>query len=268
MKLEKVYTIDYILKNEIDKKAYGFIYITINLLNGMKYIGQRKFYGKWQTYLGSGIHLKRAIRTYNECNFYKDIVAIAYSKEELNLLEVIFIKNNKAVENNNYYNISYGGNENPWACKTEKEKLEISKKISESLKGTHPSEKTRQKLCEVRKGKGNPNYGKQHSQETKLKISNSRKGKLSSIETKQKLSKITKGENNPRAKKIICTTTGETFTYIKEAAKFYKIKSSSNIIECCKNYSINKSAGKHPITKTKLRWMYYEDWEAQQIINA
>ena len=54
---------------------YGYIYLTQNLTNNRKYIGQRK----WNTfenisedkYLGSGIILKQAIQKYGEGNFKK-----------------------------------------------------------------------------------------------------------------------------------------------------------------------------------------------------
>ena len=42
---------------------YGFIYITTNLINGKRYIGQKKYdkEGTWKNYLGSGTYLKRAL---------------------------------------------------------------------------------------------------------------------------------------------------------------------------------------------------------------
>ena len=84
------------------KDPYGFIYITTNMINGKKYIGQRRFvdYGgkKWIDYLGSGKLLKEAINKYGRDNFYREIVAIAYSKEELNNLEINFIKEHNAIK--------------------------------------------------------------------------------------------------------------------------------------------------------------------------
>ena len=41
------------------ENPYGFIYITTNMKNGMKYLGQRKFNQGWQSYLGSGMRLKK-----------------------------------------------------------------------------------------------------------------------------------------------------------------------------------------------------------------
>lgn len=66
---------------------------------------------------------------------------------------------------------------------------------------------------------------------------------------------VMKGEENPRARKVICTNTGEIFNYIKEAAKKYNVIDSS-ISACCKGKL--KSAGKLP-TGEKLVWRYAED---------
>ena len=67
---------------------------------------------------------------------------------------------------------------------------EIKQKISESHKGKHLSEETRQKI--KNNANNNPNYGmkgKNHSDEAKRKISENRKGKYC-------------GKNSPNAKKV------------------------------------------------------------------
>ena len=55
--------------NEKKRKAnnyYGFIYITTNKINGKKYIGQKKYCGNYETYLGSGIALKMQLLNMGE----------------------------------------------------------------------------------------------------------------------------------------------------------------------------------------------------------
>lgn len=68
-----------------------------------------------------------------------------------------------------------------------------------------------------------------------------------------------KGTNNPTAKKVKCITTGKIFETILEGANYYNIKSSSDIVSCCRGRQ--KSAGKHPVTGEKLIWEYLEDSE-------
>lgn len=118
------------------KEPYGFIYITTNINNGKRYIGQKKFIRNWQYYLGSGKHFLRAVKKYGRDNFHRDIVATAYSEGELNDLERKWIKNYNAVESDDFYNIADGGNcANTYAGKTEEEIKEIYDKIRVSSRG-------------------------------------------------------------------------------------------------------------------------------------
>ena len=119
-------------------RPYGFIYITTNMINGKKYIGQKKFDDKWKNYVGSGYNLKKAIEKYGKENFIKEIIYIAYTKDELDKAEIDFINLHDAVESNDYYNIALGGQggaiwkEHPYSTKTPEELFIISKKISNS----------------------------------------------------------------------------------------------------------------------------------------
>lgn len=90
---------------------YGFIYITTNLLDGKRYIGQKKFdnASRWKSYLGSGYHLMHAIKKYGKENFYRDIIAITYSFEESNIIEKEMIDYFDAVNSEDYYNQMEGG---------------------------------------------------------------------------------------------------------------------------------------------------------------
>lgn len=288
---EQVYSIDYILENEIDKKAYGFVYITTNLINEKKYIGKRKFSkynGGWENYLGSGKIIKQSIKRDGKENFNRKIISIAYSENELNQLEIEIINKYNATKDQNYYNIALGGEGgNTYKGKTKEEIKNIKNKLSLSRKGEnhhfygkHLSDEHKRKIYESKKGKylkeNNPFYGIKHSKEAREKISKARKGqyygenhpfygKHHSEETKRKISLIRKdkycGANNPRAKRIICITTEEIFPFIIEATKKYNAN-RVGISRCCKkkqNY-----CGIHPITGESLEWMYYEDYLKQQ----
>ena len=91
-------------------EKYGFIYITTNLINNKKYIGQKKYGVKnCETYLGSGIILKQAIEKHGRENFKRDILEECYSKEELNEREKYWINYYDAVNSKNFYNIAIGG---------------------------------------------------------------------------------------------------------------------------------------------------------------
>jgi len=121
---------------------WGFIYITTNMINGKKYIGQRIFKYDWKNYLGSGVLITKSINKYGKDNFSREIIAIAYSKEELNKLEIEFIKNHNAVGDSNYYNIGYGGG-SPSGLR---HSTESKNKMSIAKKGIKLSDKHKQSM--------------------------------------------------------------------------------------------------------------------------
>ena len=93
------------------ENKYGFIYITTNLINNKKYIGQKKLDNgsRWKSYLGSGVHLQKAIKKYGKENFKREIIDYANSLEELNVLERYYIEKYNAVESKEFYNVIEGG---------------------------------------------------------------------------------------------------------------------------------------------------------------
>ena len=130
------------------------IYITTNLINGKKYIGSHLISGINDTYLGSGVLLKKAIKKYGKSNFQREIIAQLDNIEDMKKLEEYYIKYYNAYTSNLFYN-------------TTKYAAGITKctwgdKISKSMIG-HKF-----------------NLGKNHSQETKNKISKANKGKIRS----------------------------------------------------------------------------------------
>lgn len=124
-------------------------------------------------------------------------------------------------------------------------------KISSTLKGKPHSEERKKNISNSKKGKPSTFKGKHQPEDAKQRISDSLKGRKLSEETKAKLS-----ENSFNATKVICLETLQIFDTIDKALKWCNIK--SGISKCCKDNT--KSAGKHPITKEPLHWMYYEDY--------
>lgn len=92
------------------KEHFGFIYLTTNNVNGKKYIGQCSFQNRfWKTYLGSGKHLKQAVKKYGKENFSREILQYADTREELSVLEIEFISKYNAVKDPSFYNVADGG---------------------------------------------------------------------------------------------------------------------------------------------------------------
>lgn len=129
------------------REPYGFVYVTTNMINGKRYIGQKKFKKGWQIYLGSGVALTKALKRYGRDNFVRDIIYISYSEEDLNDKEIEFIYNYNANDRVNFYNIASGGKAtNNFASKTEFEmKLfkEKQKKIQSQINHKYSSPKSK-----------------------------------------------------------------------------------------------------------------------------
>jgi group I intron endonuclease len=86
-------------------KLYGFIYLTTNLCNGKRYIGQTKR-SATSTYFGSGKAIRKALKKYGAKNFTREILVYAFSKKDLDFLEEHFIKEFNATDDRDWYNIS------------------------------------------------------------------------------------------------------------------------------------------------------------------
>lgn len=187
---------------------YGFVYETINLLNGVKYIGMHKS-DVFDSYLGSGKILRRAIKKYGKENFERKILATAETEEELAQLEIYYIELNHACSSKKYYNIhegGYGGNTIKGYSEEQKEqyKLKMKKscaKLSKMFKGKKRDKQTCENIsCATRKywknisdakrqqfaqimsnavmGTKNPNYGNHWNKKQKQVQSEKMKGRL------------------------------------------------------------------------------------------
>ena len=174
-------------------QKHYLIYKITNLINNKIYIGQYVTTNVNDDYMGSGDHIKNAIKKYGIENFKKEIIAECSSFDEMNDLEGELV-NQDFVNNLNTYNHAIGGTygwKNCLKYKSEEEIQNIRKHAGDAI-------------INLMK---NPEYRKQHVE----KISNGLKeagfdprtflGKTHSEETKRKMSETHKRNNHQKGEK-------------------------------------------------------------------
>lgn len=131
---------------------FGYIYKTTNLINGKIYVGKHK--GAFtEKYLGSGVHLKRAVKIYGKECFSVELVDTAVDCAHLNLLEIFWIYYYRATDKEIGYNISQGGDggsirKGPHSEETRKLMSQIAKGKNTWMKGRKRPESFRKKMRE------------------------------------------------------------------------------------------------------------------------
>ena len=172
---------------------YGYIYETTNLINGKKYIGQHR--GSFdENYKGSGTLLRRAIKKYGKENFKVKLLEECNNQIHLNEREIYWITKFNASKNDNYYNVSIGGNN--------------------FMTLVNHTEETKRKISEA-------NKGKIVSDEIRKKISNTEKGKIVSNETKKRISEANRLRFKDPLERYKCgnSTRGKHISHSKEHNK-------------------------------------------------
>jgi group I intron endonuclease len=151
------------------------IYRITNCINGKTYIGQHKYKKTpYDSYMGSGKHLKAARKKYGIENFIKGIIIDDIEdKDVIDELEIFYIAFEREHNINGCYNILDGGG----GCKG-----------FSGMKGKHHSEESRKKMSEAKLGK----HIRSCSEEHKKKLSEAKKGKQFSEEHKKHLSESCK----------------------------------------------------------------------------
>ena len=257
---------------------YGYIYETTNLINGKKYIGQKKsniFLA--EKYLGSGKILKQAINKYGKENFKVKLIEECKTEEELNEREIYWIDNLfKTYSKELIYNIGKGGEGGfTLAYLSEEERKIFNKKrtsknigkkrtdeqkkhISESLSNSKKVKESQSKLIWVTNGIKDTkiNY-KELDNFIELgyskgrKFSNSANRKFSE-EAKSNMSKAHKGKPSPNKGNHLSE---ETKKKISEANinRFKDINERKKISESLKgNIPWNKGIRHTEETKKKI----------------
>lgn len=203
---------------------FMFVYETTNKKTGEKYIGKHVSSTLDDSYLGSGVRLKKAISIYGKDAFERKILCFAKTKEDLRKKELEEIKKRNAQNDPRYYNVYPLKGENHPAF------------------GAKRTEEAREKMRKAKEGmffgENNPNFGKSHTEEAKRKMSEKRKGKGS-------------GSKNPKAKPpVLCVETGIVY----ECATF-----AGNALHCDRHWIADCCQGKRETAKG-FHWKYLDNY--------
>lgn len=262
---------------------YGYIYKTTNLINGKIYIGQHKWSGPDidPKYLGSGKILKEAIKTYGKENFKSEVLEWCESFEKLNKRECYWERFYGLPDPKRKigYNITTGGQGVPGYHFTEDDRQKISEKskdrkwvykngtnkfiketelqkyLNEGWKAERRNIKLKPIIClETYQIWDSIAYAEDHLQipRSTLKYYVDRlpyKGlHYSYLDTYKKMSKVEQQQflniRLPKKEKAVkCTTTGEIFNSMAEAANTLNV-SQGKISMICNN-KIKQTKGYH-----------------------
>lgn len=185
----------------------GYIYITTCLLNNKKYIGRKvspTFLGS--KYLGSGIHLKKAVKKYGTYNFIVELVEECNSYDQLVEREMFWINYYNAVEDRNFYNHSPGG----------------------YLEGFLPGEDNIAKREDMRRLNSLKHKGKKRGVEFSRRLSEFRRGKPSGMKGKHHTEKFKK-EQGERTRKQNLARDPSVYQRVSESAKGNKMMNKDGV---------------------------------------
>lgn len=135
------------------------------MVNKKKYIGQCKYLKRdkrtvrnWETYLGSGKALRRAIKKYGPENFSRQILCECFTTDDLNYIEELLITEYDAVNDPNFYNIS------------------LKAHSTHGFQGRHHTEEHKKYMSDKYRA-NHPNKGKHWSPEIRKNMSNAQKAR-------------------------------------------------------------------------------------------
>ena len=208
----------------------GYVYLTTNLINGKVYVGQHiadKF--EPDKYIGSGVLIKRAIAKYGFDKFSCKLLAEAETQEELNKLEMYYIKKYDAMDPDLGYNLCEGGvGGNLGYVFTEEQKLHLS----QVHMNKRPSDEAIKKQADKLRGR--------------IVITNGQKTKLIYEEELDKYLKLGWYRGRPsysRSKAVVCFETNEVFESL--SAVLNKYPEAGALKRCVRSAYTSTCCGLH-----------------------
>ena len=144
----------------------GKIYLTTNNINGKIYIGQTTT--NTEKYIGSGVYLQKSIRKYGKENFSRVILVDGIeTKEQMNCLEMFYIKLYDSTNSSIGYNRSNGG-DNKYSTHTEETKEKIRLRSNQ--------EDNKMRIRQIQKIASQVRVGLHHKQTSKRKMMDTKFG--------------------------------------------------------------------------------------------
>ena len=260
------------------------VYQTTNLVNNKIYIGVHYVGGSGEdSYLGSGLHLKRALNKYGKENFVRETLEVfpcmtdAYTRER----ELV---DSQFVEREDTYNLKVGGrgagagsDHHQWGCpRSEAVKAKMSRantgrvvneatraKIRASNLGKKMSEEAKLKMSLSKRGRyckeAHPRWGIPHSAETKVKIGVANRGKKRTLEVRERMRESRRGKGNANSKWEYHTPKGIYYSP-QEAGEANGVDRKTCMNRCEKADILIKRAPKANTWHLGLTWRQLGYW--------
>jgi group I intron endonuclease len=181
------------------------VYQTLNLINGKKYIGKDEY--NRDSYLGSGITLKKAINKYGRENFKKEILEYCNDSQHLQEREEYWLNITNAADDPLYYNRTNKSRGPKKGTKHTSHKNGIDNKNWGKVR----TEEEKIKMSQIKLGKPSGKLGYKCTEEQRVNMSKPKsqlhiqkiKNRKITEDTKQKMSLVKKGKTSNNPKKSI-----------------------------------------------------------------
>ena len=183
-------------------KKYNYVYVTTNIINGKKYVGDHSTNNIDDGYLGSGNLFCQKVIQYGKENFVKQILEYFPSKELAFDAQEKYIRLNESHISQNGYNISWKGGHNVKECWSDesKEKCSITQtgKIG-YWKDKKLSEQHKSNLTLNHMGMKNKNHSKKSKEQTSMSMKDIKKSQDHKDNIRQSMKKYWEFKKSQKA---------------------------------------------------------------------